>query len=361
MVEKRVKANKGLFDKFDSVQSSIEVLVVGTELEAIHLSERDTFETAFFSTMANVERYIAKCRGPSPVGRSSDSQSPAITEGQSVPRLPTIVLPSFDGDYSTWLRFRDTFETLIHNNESLSDIQRFHYLNSALKGPAARIVQSLGISEINYKLAWISLKKRYEDPTALLYHHANAIIEMPSVQRQSCTSLREFIDSANNHLLALEALGEEIHSWDLMIVLLLSKKLDSVTCKEWDKVLVSLSGKPRFKDFIDFLEQQAKLLERTSINMKQIPIQPSRPFANRPVDYKTKFRSETLAANMSYKPVLCLLCKDNHQLAQCAKLKAMSFSERKCGKKHHTLLHKEEVHTPRDSEPSKSPDPVAQS
>lgn len=36
-----------------------------------------------------------------------------------------------------WLGFRDTFESLIHNNDTISPIQKFHYLKTALEDTAA--------------------------------------------------------------------------------------------------------------------------------------------------------------------------------------------------------------------------------
>jgi len=34
-------------------------------------------------------------------------------------RLSTIELPKFNGDVAEWLDFRDTFQSLIHNNETI--------------------------------------------------------------------------------------------------------------------------------------------------------------------------------------------------------------------------------------------------
>lgn len=39
-------------------------------------------------------------------------------------RLPTIELPKFKGVIDEWLGFRDTFESLVHNNETITDIQK---------------------------------------------------------------------------------------------------------------------------------------------------------------------------------------------------------------------------------------------
>lgn len=236
--------------------------MISTELEEIHLYERQTFETTYFNTIATLERYIQNLRGPARSTTSTHTPSPVLSEAVTL-RLPTITLPAFDGNFDNWLRFRDTFESLIHNNEVLTDIQKFHYLTSALKGPAARMIGSLGVSEANYKFAWHSLKNRYEDSQALAIHHADALIELVPIKKPSGIAIREFIDTVNNHILALGALGLPVKAWDLLVVLILSKKLDPASRIEWEKKALQSQGFPKFREFIDILEQRSRLLERT--------------------------------------------------------------------------------------------------
>lgn len=46
-------------------------------------------------------------------------------------RLPKIDLPTFSGAYEDWYTFFNSFNSMIHSNVSLNDIQRFHYLKSS--------------------------------------------------------------------------------------------------------------------------------------------------------------------------------------------------------------------------------------
>lgn len=48
-------------------------------------------------------------------------------------RLPKLDLPVFEGDVLEWQSFWDSYESAIHTNQSLSDVQRFTYLKSLLK------------------------------------------------------------------------------------------------------------------------------------------------------------------------------------------------------------------------------------
>lgn len=58
-------------------------------------------------------------------------------------KLPTTALPSFDGSFENWLEFCDTFISLIHNATEINPIQKLHYLRSFLKGSDLLAIKSL--------------------------------------------------------------------------------------------------------------------------------------------------------------------------------------------------------------------------
>ncbi|XP_072934991.1 uncharacterized protein [Epargyreus clarus] len=51
-------------------------------------------------------------------------------------RLPRIELPTYSGKYEEWPTFQDLFVSLVHNNTSLSDVQKLHYLKCSVAGEA---------------------------------------------------------------------------------------------------------------------------------------------------------------------------------------------------------------------------------
>ncbi|KAK1131974.1 hypothetical protein K0M31_016116 [Melipona bicolor] len=62
-----------------------------------------------------------------------------------------------------WGHFRDSFESLITRNESLSNLDRFHYLISAVKGVPAQTTKKFPPSDTSFEAAWELLCGRYED------------------------------------------------------------------------------------------------------------------------------------------------------------------------------------------------------
>ena len=76
-------------------------------------------------------------------------------------KLPTIALPTFEGDTCSWLHYRDTFEALVVNNTTLSNVQKFHYLIPSLKNEAKDFISNLQITNQNILVAWQLVTQRY--------------------------------------------------------------------------------------------------------------------------------------------------------------------------------------------------------
>ena len=76
-------------------------------------------------------------------------------------KLPKLSLPIFTGNILEWQTFWDSFESSVHHNDSLSDIQRFSYLRSLLQGDAARVIEGFPLTHTNYMQAVELLKERF--------------------------------------------------------------------------------------------------------------------------------------------------------------------------------------------------------
>ncbi|KOC58848.1 hypothetical protein WH47_01710, partial [Habropoda laboriosa] len=84
-------------------------------------------------------------------------------------------LKPFDGNLIEWHSFHDTFKSLVHQNEDLIGVQKFHLLKNALRGEAAAVITSLNASETNYLVAWDLLRKRCNKPRQIIYAHLNRL------------------------------------------------------------------------------------------------------------------------------------------------------------------------------------------
>jgi len=87
-------------------------------------------------------------------------------------KLPTLALPNFEGDTCSWLHFRDTFEALIVNNTTLSNVQKLHYLIASLKNEAKDLISNLQIINENFLVAWQLVTQRYNNKRLIAMMHA---------------------------------------------------------------------------------------------------------------------------------------------------------------------------------------------
>ncbi|GFX80726.1 DUF1758 domain-containing protein [Trichonephila clavipes] len=74
--------------------------------------------------------------------------------------LPKYYLPQFAGDFNSWLSFKSIFSSSIDSNESLTDIQKLQYLQTAVTSDASRLIKGFAITHENYKQAWETLLNR---------------------------------------------------------------------------------------------------------------------------------------------------------------------------------------------------------
>lgn len=143
------------------------------------------------------------------------------------------------------------------------------------------------------------LRKRFEDPRALFHYHIRGLFELPAMTKDSYILLRQLIDQANNHILALKNLGEALEGWDSMVVYLLSTKLDAYTKREWEKRALQLPSKPKYKEFVEFLNSHCEYPERFDSDKQELT---NRNKSN-PSIKQSKLKSDNLSVQRASYPI----------------------------------------------------------
>jgi predicted O-linked N-acetylglucosamine transferase (SPINDLY family) len=95
--------------------------------------------------------------------------------------LPKFNLQVFDEKYENWVSFLHLFQSTIHHNQSLSDVQKFFYLKSYLKGEPLNLLSTLPLSQSNYNVAIELLKDRYANQKKIVNTHLKALFSLPQV------------------------------------------------------------------------------------------------------------------------------------------------------------------------------------
>ncbi|CAH2004051.1 unnamed protein product [Acanthoscelides obtectus] len=385
-VEWKQKADRMplLWDEFAGIQCQIESL----SDEPDQFQERVDFENKYDRCLARLKQLLKKSSEVESIksvkscgsnqtsasvnesiksdGGSNKSEVSArsrithqnVNENLNV-RLPTIDLPKFDGRSDKWLEFRDTFESLIHLNDHITDIQKFHYLRASLVGDAANILVSLEFSSYNYQNAYKALKERYNNEKVLVHQHIQGIFNIEKIMRESASELRKIIDTLSKHLRSIVQLGQPIDNWDALIIFIVTSKLPKVTNQDWEKQNKKFRG-PTIEKFREFLIDRADFLQTIESKNQEKAAEKFESKHNRIGQTRG-----LLSANAS-----CVVCKKNHWISGCGIFNKLSVNERidkakqlrlclnclkpghfstvcrantckRCNYKHHVLLHKE--------------------
>ena len=96
------------------------------------------------------------------------SSASNVSENKRSLRLPKLDLRAFSGNPLEWQSFWDQFQSSIHNNESINDVERFLYLRKFLSGTALSTISGLTLSNDNYKEAVTLLNNRYGNEILML-------------------------------------------------------------------------------------------------------------------------------------------------------------------------------------------------
>lgn len=357
VMELQLRINKleTLFDEFSDIQLQIECLSEDPENDIL---ERNCVESQYYGLLAQGKTIVDTF-----IKSEKDSNKSSHSSRHQLVKLPTIKLPRFSGSYDNWLEFRDTFFSLIHDNDDIDEINKFHYLRSSLEGSAAVIIQSIEFSANNYTTAWELLCDRFDNKRLLINNHVSALFNLEPITKESSTSIKCIIDQVTKNIRALSSLGEPVQHWDTLLIHIISKKLDLKTFREWEEHKGNLdkSKSITFEIFIEFLRNRSDLvetLELSRLNSSSKPI----------TKHKTLVTTSDNSNNNNNASSHCPKCNQSHNLYVCPQFLALSVNERMsllpnykicyncfrqghlsnqckkpgcktCKRKHHTLIH----------------------
>ena len=276
-------------------------------------------------------------------------------------KFPTIPLPEFDGSPQKWLRFRDSFISMVHNKTELSTIEKFHFLIAAIKLPSGtpNILDNFTFSEEMYEEAWKAVLERYDDRSKLKSQHLASFFTVKKMTAESAVELRRILDSFTTIITTLEVLN--VTKDDFLVHQVLFR-LDDQTLKEWQKFIDDKD--PSWDKLKEFLTLQWRALDK--VPLKKVLQKPEQKLLPKPTT-KT-YTAETSHISSSLTPH-CVVCKDTHWIYRCDKFRSLKLQERRklvddsklcrnclsaghmqgdctsknrckvCQKLHHTLLH----------------------
>ncbi|XP_046404409.1 uncharacterized protein LOC124169753 isoform X1 [Ischnura elegans] len=254
-----------IWQEYDEVQLQLELEEEGED----HEVDREDFENTYYAVVGKMTSIIEKDQeAQSSHSQESLSRHSSGRDNQQKVKLPTIKLPSFSGKVIEFKHFYDTFNSLVIENNSVDDIQRYHYLLSALTGEAHQLIENLPITSENFKVAWEIICKRYYNLKLIATAHMKSLFSLPSMKRESVNELRMVLNQLVSNYNAIEALKLDTPLHEVLLSQLLLEKIDEQTCKEWE-VKANNQQFPRLDELIEFLEAKCQALEVVKSNQTQ--------------------------------------------------------------------------------------------
>ena len=112
-----------------------------------------------FASMAKVDYALSHLSSAPPTAATP----PAVSTSRATTKLPKLSLQKCSGSLIGWSPFWDAYKAAIHDNSSLTNVEKFSYLQTLLEDKAKDTVAGLALTEANYSVAVDLLERRFKD------------------------------------------------------------------------------------------------------------------------------------------------------------------------------------------------------
>ena len=223
-------------------------------------------------------------------------------------KLPKLSLKKFNGELTKWTTFWDTFESAVHNNPVLSNIDKFNYLTSLLESTASEAIAGLTLTAANYDEAVATLKRRFGNKQSIVNRHMDILLRLePVTSIYNLKGLRQLLDAVESNVRGLKALGVAADSYGGLLSPILISRLPSEL-----RLLISRELKEdewNLKSVTEIFRREIEARERSAAATSSQPRKPppSRSPAPTALSLTTGSQSQ----------VTCVYCGQGHSSADC--------------------------------------------
>ena len=200
----------------------------------------------------------------SPLDLSSTISTASGSIKLRAPKLPTLELPTFNGEVMKWATFWAAFKNQVGNREEISDADKLIYLRRSIKHqPTQDMLETPREEEDTYSEVVAELKRRFDRPKEVHKTLVQRIIQLAPI-RETQDEIKRLMDVVRKTLLSIKRTGSYcIESFMTSLVfLLLPKKLQVLWEQHSKKDKTVLSVFP----MLDFFLEHADTLTPSSLS-----------------------------------------------------------------------------------------------
>ena len=126
----------------------------------------------------------------------------------------------------SWTPFWDSFKAAIHENDSLSDIDKFNYVCGLLQRSALDAISRLALTSANYKEAVTILEAMFGIKPLTVAKHMDTLIHVDAVtSSNNVKGLHRLFDLVESNVGSLALLGVDSKSYDALCFSVLISKI----------------------------------------------------------------------------------------------------------------------------------------
>ncbi|XP_018371208.1 PREDICTED: uncharacterized protein LOC108766423 [Trachymyrmex cornetzi] len=364
----RLKRLEEAFSRFEIIQDEIDEIKEIEDEEgedAESEMERKQFEERYYKAAATAQGIIDNHQHSQVELQQNLVRNNNGTHREERHR-PVIKLPEFSGEYTKWMFFKDSFETIIHQDAGLTPMQKHQFLIGVLQGEARSVIQGFKISNENYENAWTLLKETYDNKMMIIQTHLDELLTFPVITKDNkAESIRQFIWHIQTHVSSFKVLAQPVNYWETIIIHLTKKKLDFIEQRDWQDTVKDKTPEdmPTLTEFLKFLNDRCHIIRVLEQGKTKVVSN-----GKQQQKIETKKEKGEKRVTLSTIRVNCRYCNDDHPTYKCEELLKLSAPEgtksviekrlcincfapghfgrdcrgsscRKCDRKHNTLLH----------------------
>ena len=269
-----------------------------------------------------LECFIDQIAGSGVNSSVAKEEGGASIQSQSNAKLPKLRLDSFAGNPVHWHSFWDSFQSAVHNNSKLMNVDKFSCLRSLLEGPAAAAIAGLTLTNENYVKAIEMLKERFGNKQVTITGHMETLTRTPKVESSgNIKDLRSLYDQVESSIRGLESVGVKQEMYGCFLLPILMQKLP-----EDFRILITRDQSSEtweLKDIMDSFNKELKLREQCTFTTRVL----SKPADRQPQQAQRQGKSfssscallsgSRQASSQNNKTVWCAFFRGQHQSTKC--------------------------------------------
>lgn len=314
--DKLAQLKLSLHEKLDTLKQLDSEVVDLTPEEGLdeEIEQADGYKDNVYRALTMIDKALKP--KPRPSDCASTPMSPTVTPHVNRVKLPKLSLPHFSGDITKWDTFWDSYESAIHKNDDLTDIDKFNYLRSLLERTAHEAIAGLTLSSANYREAIDILQRRFGNKQMIISKHMEILLNTEAItSEQNVRGLRRLYDDVESHIRSLKSLGVAPESYGALLSPVLLNKLPPEL-----RLIVSRKIPDSTLDvdsLLKIVEEELLARERT-----QAPTQtPPRRNQDKPRPTATTLFSSAPSPTSS---PTCCYCRQPHSSIECTTVSSVS-------------------------------------